>query len=293
MSEGRFDEAAERFARAAAEEPQKGSRWLELARAELLADRPERARAAFARLAALRPTDPRPVVEIAFTHELQRDYDAALRAYGRAIEIAPESAYAHRVLGTRLLRWNQADAALDPLARACALEPTHAETWKALGLARHQLGDRAGAESAFREGLRHRPNERTLQLPLAALLVNARRYEDALAIYDAVLQVDRRFAAAHVGRGILLHELRRYDEAEAAFARAVEVADDPRPYQARLVAYRRLRAAPTARGRTATVPDSTPARASDSHTDSDTHSDTDSDTDSHTDSHTDSGANGA
>jgi tetratricopeptide (TPR) repeat protein len=247
MSEGRFDEAAERFARAAAEEPQKGSRWLELARAELLADRPERARAAFARLAALRPTDPRPVVEIAFTHELQRDYDAALRAYGRAIEIAPESAYAHRVLGTRLLRWNQADAALDPLARACALEPTHAETWKALGLARHQLGDLPGAESAFREGLRHRPNERTLQLPLAALLVNARRYEDALAIYDAVLQTDRRFAAAHVGRGILLHELRRYDEAEAAFARAVEVADDPRPYQARLLAYRRLRTTPATR----------------------------------------------
>ncbi|MCB9619526.1 MAG: tetratricopeptide repeat protein [Sandaracinus sp.] len=247
MAEGDFVRAAERFAQAAADAPDKGSRWLELARAELMADRPERARVAFARLAALRPRDPRPVVEIAFTHELQRDYDAALRAYGRAIEIAPESAYAHRVLGTRLLRWNQADAAVAPLERACELAPEHAETWKALGLARHQVGDLEGAEAAFRDGLRHRPGTRTLQLPLAALLINARRLEDALAIYDAVLENDPRFAPAHVGRGILLHELGRPDEAEAAFVRAMEVAEDPRPYHARLVAYRRLRATPGAR----------------------------------------------
>ena len=37
-----------------------------------LADRPDRARAAFARLAALRPNDPRPVVEIAFTRPLSK-----------------------------------------------------------------------------------------------------------------------------------------------------------------------------------------------------------------------------
>ena len=32
------------------------------------------------------------------------------------------------------------------------------------------------------------------------------------------------------------------DEAEAAFERALEVAEDPRPYAARLQRYRRLRA---------------------------------------------------
>ena len=41
----------------------------------------------------------------------------------------------------------------------------------------------------------------------------------------------------------LLHELRREDEAEAAFEEAVRVARDPRPYRARLLAYRQLRRA--------------------------------------------------
>ncbi|MBX3250827.1 MAG: tetratricopeptide repeat protein, partial [Myxococcales bacterium] len=175
MSEGRFDVAATRFAAAAAADPENAARWLELARAELMAERPERARAAFARLAALRPTDPRPLVEIGFTHELERDYAAALRVYVRATERAPEDAYPHRVLGTRLLRWHQPDEALAPLERATALDPRHAETWRALGLARHHAGDLEGAEAAFRQGLAQ-GHERALCLSLAALLVNAGRY---------------------------------------------------------------------------------------------------------------------
>jgi predicted RNA polymerase sigma factor len=54
-----------------------------------------------------------------------------------------------------------------------------------------------------------------------------------------------------VGRAILLHELGRHEEAEAAFARAAEVARDPGPYAARLADYRRLRARLRARTRPA------------------------------------------
>ncbi|HJL46266.1 MAG TPA: tetratricopeptide repeat protein, partial [Polyangiaceae bacterium LLY-WYZ-15_(1-7)] len=200
------------------------------------------ARAAFRRLAELRPRDPRPLVEIGFTHELERRYDRALELYVEARDLAPGQAYPHRVLGTRLLRWGESEPALEPLERATQLAPDHAETWKALGLARHDQGDLEGAEAAFRAGLERRPRHLGLSLSLAALLVNAGRHEEALGVYDGLVEAYPRFAAAHVGRALLLHELGRPDDAEAALIRAVHVADDPARYERRLAAYRRLRA---------------------------------------------------
>jgi Flp pilus assembly protein TadD len=71
--------------------------------------------------------------------------------------------------------------------------------------------------------------------------VNAHRFPQALEVYDEVITIAPAFAPAHVGRGILLHELGREDEAEAAFVRAVEVARDRARFQRRLDAYRALR----------------------------------------------------
>ncbi|MBZ0121574.1 MAG: tetratricopeptide repeat protein, partial [Sandaracinaceae bacterium] len=159
-----------------------------------------------------------------------------------ATESAPQSAYAWRVLGTRLLRWGRARDAVPALERAAELAPEHAETWNGLGLARYDGGDVEGAERAFRRGIELHPEHSGLRLGLAALLVNAHRFAEALAVYDDVVARTPTFAPAHVGRAILLHELGRPDDAEAAFARAVEVARDPEPYRRRLEEYRRLRA---------------------------------------------------
>ena len=231
MGYGQFERAARHFEAAAQAHPEQPARWLELARAQLMADQPAQARRAFAQLAALRPNDPRPVVEIGFTYEMEREYDRALQSYVRARDLAPDNAYAHRILGTRLLRWGQAPEAIPHLERSVEIEAGHAETWKALAMARYELESFDEAETAFRNGLRHNGDHLGLQLGLAALLINARRYPEALAIYDRVVELDDDFAPAHVGRGILLHELGRQDEAEAAFVKAVEVARDPVRYQ--------------------------------------------------------------
>lgn len=238
--------AARAFGEAAEADPRNGQRWIALAHAELMSERPARARAAFARLAALRPRDPRPLVEIGFTHELERNYDRALVTYRRAIALAPEDPYPYRVLGARLLRWDRAADAIAPLERALALDEAdddaHAETVKALALARFHAGDEEGSEAQFRRGLRDDPANVGLRLGLAALLIRSQRYAGALAEYDVVLEAHPRFAPAHVGRGILLHEIGREDEAEAAFERAASVADQPERYLRRLAEYRALRA---------------------------------------------------
>lgn len=242
MAEGQFHDAARHYARAAADAPEEAARWRDLARAELMAERPAMARRAFRQLARLRPRDPRPLVEIGFTHELERDYDQALEVYLEAAALRADAAYPLRVLGTRLLRWGRPEEAIDPLARSVEIDPAHAETWKALGLAHHHAEQIEAAESAFRAGLTHHPRHLGLRLSLAALLVNGGRYEPALEVYDGLLEDFPRFAAAHVGRALLLHELGREDEAEAALIRAAAVAEEPAEYEERLRDYRALRA---------------------------------------------------
>lgn len=242
MARGDFEEGARFYREAANAAPTDAEAWLRLAKAELMAERPARAREAFERVAAIRPEDPRPVVEIGFTHELERAYDEALQSYERAVERAPTEAYPHRVMGTRLLRWGQAQAAVVPLERAVALDPEHLETWKALAIARHESGDVDGAREAYRGAIERHPESVELLLGLAAAQVNARAFEDALETYGRVTDLRPRFAAAHVGRAILLHELGLEDEAEAAFEKAVDVADDPEPFRQRLADYRALRA---------------------------------------------------
>lgn len=240
MDDGAYEAAARHYREALESAPDDVGLWVKLAEAEGRADRPYKAREAWEHVAALRPRDPVPRLRIGFTWELERRYDEAALAYRQACQIAPDDARPYRVLGTRVLRWGEASAAVEPLERAVALGPEHAETWNALGLARYHAGDLPGAERAFRDGIARHADHRGLQLGLAALLVNAHRYDEALAVYDAVVARWDDFAAAHVGRALLLHELGRRDEALAAFERAVEVARDPRPYAARLRAYRAL-----------------------------------------------------
>jgi protein O-GlcNAc transferase len=177
---------------------------------------------------------------IGMTWEMQRRYEEAARSYELARRIAPNEARAHRILGTRLLRWGEPEGAIEPLGRAVELEPSNAETWNAFALARYHADDLDGARATFERGIALHPDHRGLYLGLAALLINAHEFARALAVYDRVIDRWDEFADAHVGRAILLHELGRTREAEAAFERAIEVARDPRPYEQRLRDYRAL-----------------------------------------------------
>jgi tetratricopeptide (TPR) repeat protein len=246
MQMGEYEEAARHFREVAEANPGEPAPWMALGRAEMAAERFADARSAFEHVAAIRPHAATPRIMVGHTYELQRDYDGALEAYLSATEAAPESAHAHRVVGTRLLRWGRAEDAIPWLEQATQLAPDHDETWNALAMARYHAGDLEGAEREFRAAIERSPETLGFRLGLAALLINQERWADAIAVYDALLALQSDYAPAWVGRGILLHELGRQDEALASFERAVAEGEGRPSYAQRLAEYRSLIANPPA-----------------------------------------------
>lgn len=238
MDEGAFELAARNYREALVNDGSNADVWMELAGAEMGAERYERAREAFEHAATLRPDDPAPRMRIGNTWELQRRWDEARTAYEQATVIAPNNARTHRMLGTRLLRWGEYSDAIAPLQRAAALEPSSLETWRALALAQYNATRVEDAERTFRHALEIGPHDRSLRLSYAALLINARRHTDALAMYDAVVADDPEFAPAHVGRAILLETLGEVPRADAAYRDAIRASDESPEYLERYRSFR-------------------------------------------------------
>lgn len=244
LDDGELDRAVEILEGIAAEHPEEPGAWLALGRARMAAARPVAAREAFERAAALLPRESGPRILVGHTYELERRYDEAELAYTQACEIAPDRARPERVLGVRLLRWGRANDAVPHLERAVALDPDSAATWNALAVAQFHAGDGSAALDTFARASAEREArglgfDRDLAIGEAALLVRSQRWEEALARYEAVVAHEPRFAAAHVGRALVLHELGRCDEARAAFERSVEAAGDTLEARARVVDYER------------------------------------------------------
>jgi tetratricopeptide (TPR) repeat protein len=79
--------------------------------------------------------------------------DEARRAYGRALEDSPQSAFLHRELGLFEKRAGDPDRALDELRRAADLDPSDAASIVAMGELLEARGDPVGAEAAFRRAV--------------------------------------------------------------------------------------------------------------------------------------------
>lgn len=244
LDEGELDRAVEILEGITEENPREPGAWLALGRARMAASRPVAAREAFERAASLIPTRSGPRILVGHTYELERRYDEAELAYTQACAIEPTLARPERVLGVRLLRWGRAREAIAHLERAVALDPESAATWNALAVAQFHAGDGGAALDTFARASAERQArglafDRDLAIGEAALLVRSERFEEALARYDALVTHEPRFAAAHVGRALVLHELGRCEDARAAFERSVEAAGDTLEARARVLEYER------------------------------------------------------
>ena len=170
----------------------------------------------------------------------QEKLDQAAAICHDILEAAPKHFDALHMLGVIKSRAGLFDSALDYLDQALQVDPGNAEARKnrqialtrsnrdriQAALALHQRGKLSQAEEIYCAVLeRDRDNLDALQL-LGAIAALRRQHVVALEYLDRALALKPDFAEAHNNRGTALHELKRLDEALAAYDRAIALKPD-------------------------------------------------------------------
>lgn len=152
--------------------------------------------------------------------ELQRRLGLLLQA----AEAAPRNAAVHTEIGHLFRQLGKPVKALRAYRQGHALAPQSVDAaWPLIDLLSHGEGD-AEIEAVARAAGVDESGHPAALAAYADALVRARRYDEALKLYDRALAAKPEFALALDHRGVLLQRLGRMQEAEAAHREAARIA---------------------------------------------------------------------
>ena len=150
------------------------------------------------------------------------EWAAAERAVGKAIELRPALAEAHRLMGLVLAELDRLDEAASRFEHALLLHPRHGRTCANLGLVERRMGRLPEAQSHFREAVEIDRTYAPAWRGLAETLQAAGGDEEAIAAWRSwwALQTDR--AEANTTLGAAFARMHRWHDAETALSLAVQ-----------------------------------------------------------------------
>ena len=148
-------------------------------------------------------------------------HDEALDRLRRAAAQKPAFPPAFLELGRQLSALNRHGEAIEMLQRGLALAPDAADLLFQLGSSYLALNERSKARAAFMQVLAQAPDRLDVVHALAHVLQAEGEVAEAAEKFRQVLAVRPDHAAARIGLGVCLLELRQPDEALLDFRRAV------------------------------------------------------------------------
>ena len=246
---GRNGAAAAWFERAAALEPTDPEPLFELAALRSSEQRTEEAAAYLRRARALRPDDAATLHRTGEVLRTQSRFAEAISAYRDALAADPDFAPAHAGLGIALYQSRRYEQALESMTTALALQPelpVAASLHLLMGHSRGALGEPAAAVDQYERALAIDPRNNEALDHLALSRFEEQRYHEALELYGRMAEIDPENARTHANRGAALFHLGRLEEALASFERAVALDPDS---ETAATAMREVRSALQQRGR--------------------------------------------
>jgi tetratricopeptide (TPR) repeat protein len=131
--------------------------------------------------------------------ERRGEFGAARTAYARVAELAPDDYRGHYLLGRRLLSDLQYGEAGEHLKKATSLNKDAGGAQNMLGYVALRQRDAEGAIEAFREYARVLPQEPNAQDSLGEGLLAAGKFDEAEAAFRKALELSPEFWNAHEG----------------------------------------------------------------------------------------------
>jgi serine/threonine-protein kinase len=137
----------------------------------------------------------------------QLDYAGALRSFGDAVQLRPDSPQAHYSRGVIFQHFEQVDAAMRDYNDAIRLQPTMVTAYVGLGncLAHQNRDPEALVE--FQRALELNANAPMALFGRGNIYFRRKDYRAAIADYDKVLQINPRYAPAYQNRAHARQEI--------------------------------------------------------------------------------------
>ena len=178
-----------------------------------------------------------------------KEYEKALEAYAKALELDPEYVYAYNGRGNAYKALGEYEKAVSDYDRALELDPEHVNAYNGRGNAYQALGEYEKAVSDYDRALELDPEyealgedekamsdyDRALELdPEYVYAYNGRgntykalgEYEKAVSDYDKALGLDPKYVTGYYNRGLAYQDMGKYEEALADYSKALEL--DPK-----------------------------------------------------------------
>lgn len=152
----------------------------------------------------------------------ERHYLAALDHFRQAVAVAPDNPDARFYLGLTLTRVGEFDKAIAALQKTLQLDPSKQYVHYHLGLAYFRAARYKDALPQFEQALAYDPKKAATHFYLGATHAQLKHYQKALPFFAQAMSIDANLApSAQYYRGQALYALERDAQARTAFEAAV------------------------------------------------------------------------
>jgi tetratricopeptide (TPR) repeat protein len=153
----------------------------------------------------------------------QREYDKAIDAYRRAIELNSDLAAAYHGLGTTYFNMGRVADSLEPLKTTVRLDPNNAIAHLNLGITLAALRRPDEALAEMNEAKRINPKSGRIQNEVANFLTNVGRLDEALNAYIEARKLTPDVPAVHHNIGLVFMRMGRFADAVAPLEEALRL----------------------------------------------------------------------
>ena len=199
------------------------------------ADETTRAIGLFQKASDLAPTSADAFFNLGFAYARTAQYGEAVSAYQKALELRPDDGKTYTNMGFALQKQNKNDEALAALRKGAELAPQDPGAWTLLGVMQAQANSNADAINSLETARNLDGGNYAVLATLGRLYAQSNRVADsAVAFGGAAERAEIRAlpeaASLRYNEGVMLAKQNKYDEADAAYAKAIAL--NPRYYDA-------------------------------------------------------------
>ncbi|XP_076039509.1 cell division cycle protein 27 [Oratosquilla oratoria] len=144
---------------------------------------------------------------------LQKEHEAAIKFFSRAIQVAPNFAYAYTLLGHEYITTEELDKAMNCYRNAVRIDPRHYNAWYGIGLVLFKQERFQLAEVYFRKALSIHPHSSVLMCHIAVVEHALQKSNAALVTLNRALAVEPQNPLCKYHRASILHATDRHQEA--------------------------------------------------------------------------------